>query len=406
MAIDPGEWSRRGTAGSTARGGRRLSPAAYEIDAERGFLPRPDPLTRLPSAFAAWDDLGAELPKLLAAGQARRALERLPVLDTASLRGLALRRAMVLLSFFGHAYVWETWAEGPACRLPAAVAVPWFEVARRLGRPPVLSYASYALDNWRRLDPEAPIAAGNLALLQNFLGGMDEEWFVVVHVDIEAKAAPALSALVAAQAAVRADQPEELQRQLVCMAAAMEQMYATLARMPERCDPYVYYHRVRPYIHGSDRHPLVYEGVATYGGEPQRFAGETGAQSAIVPALDAALGIEHQNDALRLYLDRMRDYMPPRHRAFVAAVAAGPSIRRYAAPRSDLHPAYNACVDWLERFRAKHLEYAAVYIARQGAGLSTSPGHAANPTDHGTGGTPFLAYLGKHRDETARHRLA
>ena len=57
----------------------------------------------------------------------------------------------------------------------------------------MLSYASYALDNWRRLDPASPIELGNIALLQNFLGGLDEEWFVLVHVDIEAKAGKALA---------------------------------------------------------------------------------------------------------------------------------------------------------------------------------------------------------------------
>ena len=87
------------------------------------------------------------------------------------------------------------------------MARPWFKVAQRLGRPPVLSYASYALDNWRRLDPGGPIAVGNLALLQNFLGGLDEEWFATIHVQTEQEA-PALMALPAAQAAMaREDGP-------------------------------------------------------------------------------------------------------------------------------------------------------------------------------------------------------
>ena len=29
-----------------------------------------------------------------------------------------------------------------------------------------------------------------------------------------------------------------------------------LARMPECCDPYIYFHRVRPYIHGTNRDPV------------------------------------------------------------------------------------------------------------------------------------------------------
>ena len=67
----------------------------------------------------------------------------------------------------------------------------------------MLSYASYALHNWRRLDPQKPIELGNVVLLQNFLGGLDEEWFVLIHIDIEAKAGPGLVGLVQAHNAAR-----------------------------------------------------------------------------------------------------------------------------------------------------------------------------------------------------------
>ena len=179
-------------------------------------------------------------------------------------------------------------------------------------------------------------------------------------------------------------------------------MYATLGRMPERCDPYIYFHRVRPYIHGTNRDPVIYAGVGAYGGEPRGFFGETGAQSAIVPALDAGLGIVHGDDELKWYLDRMREYMPPGHRALLAALGARSRVRALAGrlPTSDpARVAYDACVQAVERFRSKHLEYAAAYIDRQ---VETS---AQNPTAYGTGGTPFMAYLRKHRDETAAHLL-
>jgi hypothetical protein len=38
-------------------------------------------------------------------------------------------------------------------------------------------------------------AAAILPHLQNFFGGMDEEWFRLIHVSIEAAAAPAIAAL-------------------------------------------------------------------------------------------------------------------------------------------------------------------------------------------------------------------
>src|ERR687883_384458 len=105
---------------------------------ERGFLPTPDPCQALPAAFSPWDEIGRDLPKLLAAGRARTVLERLPGLEADQLPDEALPRAMLLLSFFGHAYVWESWRQGPAERLPAALARPWYAVAQRSGRPPVL----------------------------------------------------------------------------------------------------------------------------------------------------------------------------------------------------------------------------------------------------------------------------
>ena len=357
-------------------------------DTRRGFLPATDPLVHLPAAFEPWERIAADLSKRLAARTVRRALAQLPACDTAELRAQPeLERAMLLLSFFGHAYVW---GETPPPRsLPAPVAVPWHEVAACLGRPPVLSYASYALHNWRRLDPQGPVALGNLALLQNFLGGVDEEWFVLLHVEIEAKAAPAIATLA---------QPSP---SLPVIAAALGEMNATLQRMPERCDPYIYYSRVRPYIHGWKDQPalpggLIYEGVSD---RPQRLRGETGAQSSVVPALDAALAIEHKPDVLRDYLREMREYMPLAHRAFVEGIEQGPSLRRVALEDPSLREAYNACVRGLEEFRAKHFEYAARYIHQQ------AQRDSANPTEIGTGGTPFMPYLGKHLSETIEHLL-
>jgi indoleamine 2,3-dioxygenase len=360
----------------------------------RGFLPETDPCPRLPAPFGRWDELGADLPKLLACKRVGRAIERLETLDPAGLSGPALDRAMMVLSFLGHAYVWEDWQSAPRARIPKGLAIPWHAVATQMGRPPILSYASYALDNWRRIDPEGPIDLGNLALLQNFLGGLDEEWFVAVHVAIEATAAELIHAIPTAQQAVAGGNAPALEEQLRRVAKSLEPMVASLARMPERCDPYVYYHRVRPYIHGFTNHPVIYDGVAVYGEQPQRFHGETGAQSTIVPLLDAALGVCHAPDDLTAYLRAMRQYMPPAHRAFLGEVEAGPSIEDFVREAAgSLVGAYEECIRLLADFRSRHLEFAATYIHRQAE-------RGANSTHYGTGGTPFMAYLKKHRDET------
>ena len=377
----------------------------YDVSAQRGFLPEADPERALPAPLSLWQELASELPKRLAAGRVRSGVRTLPQFELAALRSPAEERAaMRALSFLGHAFVWEGGAPDPV--LPRQLAAPWCALARRLGRPPVLSYASYALDNWRRFDAHGPIAVENLAILQNFLGGQDEDWFILIHVEIEALAARALRAIPGAREAAASADGAALTAQLEEVAGALEAMLATLRRMPERCDPYVYFTRVRPFIHGWKNHPALpqgvrYEGVAEFDG-PQQLRGETGAQSTIVPVLDALLGVAHAPDPLREYLDEMRAYMPPRHRAFLEHVEAGDSVRRAVRElrraRPELAEAYDACLRWLEAFRTLHLEYAAQYIHAQTGG-------GANPSDVGTGGTPFMKYLAKHRDETAADRL-
>jgi indoleamine 2,3-dioxygenase len=379
--------------------------AAPRLSPERGFLPAQDPLQRLPRPFDAWESTASALPKFFASDHIRNTLEDLPPFPLEALASDPEReRAMVLLSYLGHAYVWG--GTKPAVILPRRLAVPWHAVAEKLGRPPVLSYSSYSLHNYFRFDPAREIECGNIGLIQNFLGGIDEEWFILIHVDIERKAAPAMAILHDCLDAAETADAERLQGLLERVSAAIDAMLGTLKRMPEFCDPYIYYHRVRPYIHGWKNHPdlpagLIYEGVDAYRGRPQQFRGETGAQSAIVPALDAMLGVGHREDMLRTYLMEMRAYIPPAHRAFIESLEVGGSVRAFVrqAALSALTAAYNACVEGLEQFRSLHLEYAARYIFRQAQTDDKNP-HAV-----GTGGTPFMPYLTKHRDETGQHRL-
>ncbi|NOT21561.1 MAG: hypothetical protein HOP22_02395 [Nitrospiraceae bacterium] len=386
-----------------------LSLSDYEISAEQGFLPQ-DPCANLPDC-PSLNRLGYELPKLLSARTVRRFIDEqhhlLPSIPP-SWRTEDFRAAMRILSFAGHAYVWEV-PDQPIPTLPAQLANPWYEVAQHLGRLPVLSYASYALDNWRRLDRTQPIRLDNIVLLQNFLGGLDEEWFVVVHIQIEREAGSGLAGLLRAMNSAAADQENEVLLGLTSLASAQTAMRDTLLRMKERCDPYVYYNRVRPYIHGWKNSPtlpngLTYDGVEAYTGRPQQFRGETGAQSTIVPCLDAGLGIAHAPDPLTVYLLEMRDYMPPRHRAFLQALEkttdhlSRPILSGYVRDRKsrnpDLWTTYCGCVDLLAQFRQIHIGYADSYIFRQ------HQAHESNPTAVGTGGTPFMAYLQKHLDET------
>lgn len=192
---------------------------------QRGFLPATDPLRRLEDPdFAAWEDCVADLSGLLAnacmwghrkvaqrkrehprafthtnplthqpmtptlhppstdRGNLQRRIASLPPFPLHALKLPSpttpvphetpeLWRAMLLLSYIAHAYVWGDPSYTPST-LPAKVARPWVAVAAALDVPPVLNYACYVLLNWRRIDPEGPIALGNITSLANFTGGV------------------------------------------------------------------------------------------------------------------------------------------------------------------------------------------------------------------------------------------
>jgi indoleamine 2,3-dioxygenase len=379
--------------------------ADFGITEEFGYLPAHAPALALSAGNEEWDQFGRDIPKLLMGTNFRSRVKALPEFNINKLNGEAeIQRAMLILSYIGQSYQWSE--NNPATLMPANLAIPWHQVGKLVGRPPILSYQSYASDNWRRFDASGPIECGNIGLLQCFLGGQDEEWFILIHIEIEKKAGKALKAIEDAQSAVSENDADQLEVALTNLRNALAAMYEVLGRMPERCDPYIYFHRVRPYIFGWRNNPslpdgVIYEGVDEYQGVGQKFRGETGAQSAIIPAMDAVLGIDHERDELREYLMEMRMYMPPRHVAFIEAVEAGPSVRNFVAiaKRASLTTVFNDCVELVANFRAMHLEYAGTYIHAQ---AQATPG---NPSAVGTGGTPFMTYLRKHRDETKKQTL-
>ncbi|MBD1913867.1 MULTISPECIES: hypothetical protein [unclassified Leptolyngbya] len=379
----------------------------YDIHQDCGFLPSQTPAyVSLPSAFQPIEQIATQLPKWMTTGKLRQAIANLPeVTPERELNDLQWRRAMLMYSYLTHAFVWGQ--PPPVSTLPRNLAVPFYTIAQNLGRPPVLSYASYALDNWVRIDEAEPIEIGNILIFQNFLGGLDEDWFILIHIDIEAKAAPALAIIPTLLNSVVRDDSEAVIQALDVIKTAWMAINTTMERMPEACDPYVYYNRVRPYIHGwknnsSLPNGLIYEGVDEYNGEPQQLRGETGAQSAIVPTMDALFNISHSNDPLREFLMEMREYMPPSHRAFIEQVEQQSTLRNFVKERMgqmpELGDRYNDCVSLIEQFRTQHLEFAARYIHSQA-------GRANNDTHIGTGGTPFMQYLKKHRDESTQHLL-
>jgi len=372
-----------------------LNLADYDVDPVRGFLPAEDPLTELPPEFSEWDRLGRELPYLLLTNRVRSTLATMTTPDLSLLTTNGeLERAMQILSCLGMAYIW---GEQPAVdRLPAALAVPWAAVADRLGRPPIVTHASVVLNNWRRLDPNDGINADNLACIQHFLGGMDEQWFFTATVELEAVGAAALLPLVEAKDGATSGNVGLVVKKLEQMQKVFKKVNVALLRIYERCDPHIFYYRIRPFMAGWNQDGLIFEGVSD---TPSKLNGASAAQSSLFQAYDAGLGIEHLHPETQPFLTLMRDFMPLKHRQFVEELGAGESIYDFAQANKKESPqlveAFNRCIDELDEFRKIHMEVAVRYVLK-----------AAKEGEDGlgTGGTSFVPFLSEARKETKAKR--
>jgi indoleamine 2,3-dioxygenase len=354
---------------------------------QRGFLPEQDPQIQFPpgSQFSMLDSLGRDLPSLLH-DKGFRALARslvLPSLPPGRISLPELRLYYVRLGFLASAYVNQVGQES-ATVLPRNIAIPLCDVCSRLQRPPILSYDGYALYNWKRFDPDGPIALGNIDTIQNFVHLYDEHWFILVHVEIEALAASMFTAIADAERALASNDHTALSASVAALARTLWAQVETLRRIPEKMDPALYYKTFRPYIRFFES--VVYEGVEA---SPLNFRGETGAQSSVIPTVVAFLKIPHQSSMLTDHLADMRRFMPVEHRALIEHVEALPDVRG----KVEKVP-FNDALEALATFRETHLQFAVRYIAA----------HERDP--RGTGGTPYMRWLSQLIDETRAYKIA
>ena len=355
-------------------------------------------------------EIANELPKLLLTNNVQNKINKLKVNELSvdillkNKNEKEINLAMSHLSFIAHAFVWG--GNKPEKVLPEVISKPWVKLSKYIGRPPILSYASYCLDNWYKVNQKEPVSLDNVALINNFLGGVDEDWFVTIHVCIEDAAGDAIDAAYKLSKLNESNNVDDFNVNLKKILTSLKNVNNIFSKMPEKCDPYIYYHRVRPYIFGTKDNPdlnkgLIYENQ--FYNKPQFYRGETGAQSSIIPFLDGALGIYHSNDNLRHYLNEMRDYMPPKHRKMIEDVEKRSKAKDLISQSKKLMNVYNKCLEEIRKFRTMHLEYASTYIHKQAQVHNTFG--TGGSTIRGTGGTPFMKYLKKHRDETQKQKV-
>ncbi|RAL58794.1 hypothetical protein DID88_009104 [Monilinia fructigena] len=142
--------------------------------------------------YNKWEAIIANLQGLILSKRLRGVIDRLPVLSTAGLEhDSEWRRAYSLLCFMAHSYIWG--GDSPEENLPPSITVPLLHISNYLEVPPVATYAAVCLWNFKPLFADENVDnLENLATLTTFTGSIDESWFYLVSVAIEARAAPVL----------------------------------------------------------------------------------------------------------------------------------------------------------------------------------------------------------------------
>lgn len=159
-----------------------------------------------------------------------------------------LYRAHLLLSLIAHSYI-----IGFPCLdaiesiIPAAIAVPWFQISNILGLKPVVCYATLELHNFKLLNPELPPSLYNMTMLHTFSGSFDESWFYLIPLAIEITGAPAVKALLDALSDFENGITTKISDYLTIIKDHIKEMTKLLKHMYDRNDPHIFWHRVRPY---------------------------------------------------------------------------------------------------------------------------------------------------------------
>lgn len=402
----------------------------FVISRERGFLPREDPMVKMPEAFSGLSSLldrmtihqpadanGHRATGLLGKGEFGDAVldELKPDGKEAKAVDAAIESGnshLLAALFRDYCFATSAYLLEPVDRafretgfytqgrnvLPAQLAVPLKKLADKLGHFPYMEYASsYALVNYMCKDPNFKGNAGkysfdNMELIRSFEDASgSERGFILVHVEMVSYTGKLVSAT---EDALRACNNKDV----AAFEDAFERLLLTYRKINESMETMwgrslpADYLNYRSFIFGTGPKKMNamfpsgvrYESVSE---EPQYFRGESGANDSIVPTGDNLLEITAHmpNNDLTKTLRDFRSYRPKNQREFLQQLEARATlagVRGFAMSSSPRAKAlYVLLVDQIREFRNRHWMFTKSYIIQR------------TTYDIATGGSPILQYL-------------
>lgn len=253
-----------------------------------------------------------------------------------------------------------------------------------------MEYAgSYALFNYRLVDPDKGLQYDNLRLIRAFECGLDpsssEAGFVLVHVDMVRHSGPLVDGAVDALDACASKDRIAFNQGMQKVHQAMIKVNKVMDGMWNKSRPNDYT-SFRTFIFGITSQSMfpngvVYEGISE---EPLSFRGESGANDSMIPLCDNLLQITMPATPLTSVLKDFRSYRPGNHREFLEWVerqSIAVDLKQYALADRASAITYLRVLDQVRDFRWRHWCFTREYILKK----------TNHPT--ATGGSPIVTWL-------------
>ncbi|EIE77703.1 hypothetical protein G6F46_002460 [Rhizopus delemar] len=379
----------------------------FLVGEKNGFLPRQDPLAELPAEFNRLESLLQRMPTqladgspgLLASGLFGDAVrDELPLYDVDHIHDQRLLSALFRdYTFAASAYLLEPCDILYRSRndyglgrkvLPANIAIPLTKVSQKIHSQPFMEYAlSYALYNYKRINPLGGLTYDNLALIRSFVGNESEKGFVLNHVTMVSYSPHLVRYAVNALRSVESGDRARFDQSMAGLNETYESINKEMEMMWSRSVPEDYI-KFRTFIMGTKNQPMfpdgvIYEGVSD---QPITHRGESGANDSMVPLGDNLLQITERmpENPLTNVLRDFRSYRPTNHREFLEYVqdkSKQVGLKEFALQDPNSAALYLSNVDQIRAFRHRHWNFTKEYIIK----------HTEHPV--ATGGSPIVTWL-------------
>ncbi|HEY4261350.1 MAG TPA: hypothetical protein VGM98_14380 [Schlesneria sp.] len=261
--------------------------------------------------------------------------------------------------------------------LPPALAVPIWKLSQRLGRPPALTYASYVLANLQKM-PSVMGPIECIELAGTLSGTRDEEIFIAAHLAVESAGGMVVEAIDQIRVGIETKADAPVITGLKTIAKVMQFSTSVISSIVDEMDPHVFRTQIRPWLYGFSK--IVFRGVP--GNPSVDYVGETGAQSGVIRAVDAILGIHH-SDVTSVAMKRFLACAPPPHQEYIMGVNRLGAALKLRAEELAVKVAYQSTIAAVADFRKAHWGVVSQFLLPEGRPL----------VERGTGGTDYTKFL-------------